>query len=403
MRSTILLFLLTIASVTARAQGVRVSGVTSLQAVDLRPLVDDSVPASQASGSGPYRTLADGQVVRCVQGAAYCYFRSSGDRALAAPFVQDLSAIAWGLGQGISAFTHLRFRGSFGSNTLTWPRADDAFDAIEAWVEIDRAWGRGRLGRQWVSSGLGVYNYDGASLALRRDRARLEVFGGRSLVAGLNEPLTGPALADLNDLPPDDDGWLIGLAGLTPLGTRGNVGATWQRVIRGDHAALYSDRLGADVSWRAFGGSADFALAWDITELQVNEAHLQLARPFAKGISASVEARRYRPFFESWTIWGAFSPVAFDELRGEIDWRSPRGSLSVEARGAWRSTRKPTLASNPRPLKTKVGARAPASSGRRANPGSRMPITMSTSALARRGATSSEVCGGCLTSRTGSG
>ncbi len=335
MRKLGILVMLALSATNAMAQGVRVSGVTSLQAVDLRPLVDDSVPVSETSGSGPYRTLPDGQVVRCVPGESYCRFRSSGDRALATPFVQDLSAVAWGLGRGISAFTHLRLRGSLGDNTLTWPRADDAFDAIEAWVEIDRGW-RGRVGRQWVSSGLGVYNYDGASLALPFDRARLEVFGGRSLVAGLNEPLTGPSLADLDDLPPDDDGWLIGLAGLTPLGKRGNVSATWQRVIRGDRAALYSDRVAADASWRAFGGSADFALAWDISALEVNEARLQLARPFPKGISASVEARRFRPFFESWTIWGAFSPVAFNEIRGEIDWHNPAGSLSLDARGAWR-------------------------------------------------------------------
>src|SRR5688572_7019792 len=166
--------MLALAAVSAGAQDVRVIGVTSAQAVDLRPLVDDSVPISEASGSGPYRTLADGTVVRCIDGEAYCRFRSSGQRAMAAPLVQDLSAVVWGLGEGISAFTHLRLRGSFGSQTLEWPRANDAFDALEAWIEIDRRLFRARLGRQFVSGGLGVYNYDGASIALKRERAQLE-------------------------------------------------------------------------------------------------------------------------------------------------------------------------------------------------------------------------------------
>jgi hypothetical protein len=259
--------------------------------------------------------------------------------------------VVWGLGEGISAFTHLRVRGSLGSEQVSWPRADDSFDALEAWIEIDRRAFRARLGRQFVSGGLGVYNYDGASVALRRDRARLELFGGRSLVVGLNEPHTGPSLADLNDLPPDEDAWLIGVSGLTPLGTRGNVSAMYQRVIRTDNAALYSDRVAADASWRALGGSADFSLAYDITALEVNDARLSFGRPISNGFAASLEGRRFRPFFEAWTIWGAFSPVAFNEVRGEVSWRNHPGSLSVDAHGAWRSYDETNAGLESQPLK----------------------------------------------------
>lgn len=320
----------------AGAQGVRISGVTSMQAVDLRPLVEDSVPIGQASGTGPYRALADGRLVRCVEGESYCRFRSSGERELATPLVQDLRAVAWGLGEGVSFHAHVRARSSLGGSALTWPRADDAFDAIEAWLEVDRSALRARLGRQWATGGLGVYNYDGASLLVRRGRARIEAFGGRSLVAGLNEPATGPELAALNDLPPDENGWLLGLSSSAPLGTRGAVGATWQRVIRADRVGLYSDRIAADASWRAFGASADFSLAWDVSALEVNEARLQVSRPLASGVTASVEARRHRPFFEAWTIWGAFSPVAFDEARATIAWRQASGALGFDARAARR-------------------------------------------------------------------
>ena len=136
---------------SAGAQGVRVNGVTAMQLVDVRPLVEDSVPIGQASGTGPYRLLPDGTVVRCVAGDAYCRFLSSGARETAAPLVQDLRAVVWGLGQGISAQAHVRARGSLGSAEATWPRADDHFDAIEAWLEMDREQWRARLGRQWTT------------------------------------------------------------------------------------------------------------------------------------------------------------------------------------------------------------------------------------------------------------
>jgi hypothetical protein len=318
------------------AQGVRVSGVTSLQGVDLRPLVDDSVLASLTTGTGPYRTTADGQVVRCVGGETYCRFRSSGQREMVAPVVQDLRAVAWGFGEGISMHAHLRARGSLGGDDARWPRADDNFDAIEAWVEVDRRAMRARLGRQWTVSGLGVFNFDGVSLLMRRGRARFEALGGLSLVAGLNEPASGSALGSVNDLPPDENGWLLGASASSPFGTYGAASVGWQRVIRADRAALYSDRVAANATWRAFGAVADGSLSWDISGMEVNEALLTIARPIRTGINASIEARRHRPFFESWTIWGAFSPVAFDELRAAADWRNSSGTIGVDVRGARR-------------------------------------------------------------------
>ena len=324
------------AAANAPAQGVRITGVTSVQAVDLRPLVDDSVPVGEATGTGPYRQLSDGRLVRCIEGEPFCRFRSSGNRELVAPLVQDLRAVAWGFGEGISLQAHVRARGSLGGADAVWPRSDDEFDAIEAWLEVDRGPIRTRLGRQWAVGGLGVYNYDGASLLWRRGRARLEAFGGRSLVAGLNEPIDGSGLGAVDDLPPDESGWLIGLAAHSALWSRGAVGGTWQRVVRGDRAALYSDRIAADATWRQFGTTADVSLAWDVTGAVVNDARLRVARPLRANVTASLEASRHRPFFEAWTIWGAFSPVAFDEVRATADWRNRTGVLGLSLRGASR-------------------------------------------------------------------
>ena len=178
------------------------------------------------------------------------------------------------------------------------------------------------------------------------------MFGGRSLVVGLNEPATGPELGAVNDLPPDEDGWLIGASAVVPFGTRGSVAATYQRVIRADQAALYSERVAADASWLLFGGSADVALAYDISALEVNDASLQFARPIGRGVAGSVELRRHRPFFDAWTIWGAFSPVAFDEARAELTWRNTAGNIGVDVRGAWRAYGETNAGLESTPLRT---------------------------------------------------
>jgi hypothetical protein len=328
--------LLLLGSSAALAQGVRVGGVTTVQTLDIRALVDDSVPVGLATGTGPYRSLADGRLVRCVEGEPFCRYRTSGSRELVAPVVQDLRAVAWGFGEGISVQAHVRARGSLGGGEATWPRASDTFDALEAFLEVDRGPAVVRLGRQWAVGGLGIHNYDGASLRWTSARRQLEVFGGRSLVAGLNEPLTGPELGSVDDLPPDEDGWLIGLDARTPIGARGSAGVTWQRVIRADRGALYSDRIGAGGSWWIAGSVVNSSLAWDVSGRQLNDARVELTRSLRPGLSASVQAMRQRPFFEAWTIWGAFSPVAFDEVRSSVEWQNVDRSLTVDLRGALR-------------------------------------------------------------------
>lgn len=328
--------LVTLAAAGAAAQSVRVTGVTSLQAVDLRPLVDDSVEVALAAGDGIFRTLENGQIVRCLEGQPLCRYRRSGSRVMATPLVQDLRATAWGLGQGISLQAHVRARSSLGREDFLWPRARDEFDAIEAYVQVDRQRLRARLGRQWAVNGLGAYNFDGASVLYIRGRGRVEAFGGVSLVEGLNEPHTGSALEEIDDLPPDERGYLIGLRGASRLGANGVVSGTYQRIIRADRGALYAERVAADYSTRVLGMGVDAGWVHDLVSGDVNEARLRVSRALPLRLSASVDLRRHRPFFESWTIWGVFSPVGFDEARGTLAWRDPTGRLSLDARGGWR-------------------------------------------------------------------
>ena len=334
------------------AQAVRMTGTTSLQAVDIRPLVEDSVPIGLATGSGPYRLLADGRLVRCIDGEAFCRFRRSGSRATTMPAMQDLQATAWGFGEGISVHAHLRARGSMSGEDFAWPRADDRFDALAAWVELDRERFRARLGRQWASNGLGLYNFDGASLTWRGSPFSLEGFGGWSLVAGLNEPPTGGALGAIDDLPPDTRGYLMGARASARLGTGRALAAVYQRVLRTDRAGLYSERVAIDGVARAFGATVDASYTHDLAGAQLNEARLRVSRELPARFAATLDLRRHRPFFESWTIWGVFSPVAFDEARGTLGWRSADGQWSADASGARRRYDETNAGLQSTPLRT---------------------------------------------------
>src|SRR5690606_5861613 len=62
-------------------------------------------------------------------------------------------------------------------------------------------------------------------------------------------------------------------------------------------------------------GSADASLTW-----------------VAPHATMTVGARRYMPFFDLWTIWGAFSPVAFNAYHAMVT-SSPLPGLVLRGRG----------------------------------------------------------------------
>ncbi|HSL69764.1 MAG TPA: hypothetical protein VK864_05950, partial [Longimicrobiales bacterium] len=131
------------------AQGVRINGVSTARYIEIRP----------------YNLETDTPSVYAPLGLV--------------PLTQDLHLNAWGLGQGIRLYAHVRARASVGDAQGLWPQADDAFDALSAYLEVDRRFGRARLGRQWTSSHLGFYNFDGGALLVRPwNWLTAEIYGG---------------------------------------------------------------------------------------------------------------------------------------------------------------------------------------------------------------------------------
>jgi hypothetical protein len=319
------------------AQSVRVTGSTNLRYVEVRPFVRDSVLADELGGGGLLRQTADGQVVRCVTGALYCRGTRPGDPVSTIPAVQDLEVSAWGFGEGIRAFAQFRGRTAWGGNPDLWPQADRALDVMAAYGELDRERFRLRAGRQWTTSGLGFYNFDGIGLTVRPITG-LSVDGqmGRSLVRGLNEPRTGGALEAIEELAPIEPGLMLS----TQVRYRPSPGlalaALYHRDIRDDRAGLYSELARAEGVLRRGNASLEASVEADLAGGELNEARLRLRTPPVYSAVFTGEVRRYRPYFELWTIWGAFSPVGFDEVRLEVAWARPRGDLIVRGQASHR-------------------------------------------------------------------
>lgn len=323
---------------TLHAQGVVVAGASSAQYIELRPLVLDSVALSATDSAwGPYRTTSFGVLARCVAGQTYCtYFRSGPQRGLTA-MMQDLDVTAWGFGQGLSFHSELRGRTAAGDGEL-WPQASERFDAITAYIEAARGFGRVRLGRQWATSPLGLYNFDGAAYASPRLHGfSAEVYGGSSLVEGLNRPVDEDAFAPVEDLPPTSRGMLIGGAAQYRPSPRGAFKVQYQREIRADRTSLYSERVAATTEFGIGTATLSGQLTHDLATGGNNDAWASLRGPILHVFDATLTARHYLPFFDLWTIWGAFSPVGFNEVAGDLRWAATGGKLSLGASGAYRS------------------------------------------------------------------
>lgn len=337
MRHALLLVSFLVPGVAAVAQDIRITGASWVQSIDLRPLRRDSVLRSATVADGSARRAADGQYVSCLDGGVYCTFLRSGERETTRPLMHDLSVAAWGIGEGISFHAHGRLRESLGGKSeVSWPRLNDRFDLIDAYLEVDRNAGRLRLGRQWSLGALGAYNYDGGSLALKRGWLDAEVVGGRALVQGLNEPYTSDEIGPVDDLPPESAAWMFGGQLRARPGMRTALSATYLRVIQDDRSGLYAERAALDASTRALGVRVTVNSAFDLASGILNEARVRGTRSVGHGVDVTLDVRRHRPFFELWTVWGAFAPIGFDELRGTTAWSSPDGAVLLSASGARR-------------------------------------------------------------------
>jgi hypothetical protein len=150
----------------------------------------------------------------------------------------------------------------------------------------------------------------------------VEGYGGRSLGRGLESP-RHTALDALEDFLPDEEAVLLGAAAEIDAGSRVSGTVRYQTEFWADGSGMLSERAAADV--RVIGPGPleiEAAADVDVAFLQLGKSHLTL-RAQLRPQRAAVEAtlRRYRPFFELWTIWGFFSPVAYNEAEVQGRWQ----------------------------------------------------------------------------------
>ena len=319
-----------------QAQGFNGRARTYMSYLQVRDFVLDSLQVGAVPGDGTQRTLPDGTPVTC--GEDYCQYFKSGPDLAVIPFLLDLEMNIWTGITGLRAYTHLRGRDSMGDWQVVWPKMNEPFEMLTAYLEYGRSFYQIRAGRMWQTTGLGLYNYDGGSVRFRLpSNVEIEAYGGLSLVRGLNDTHYTDLISDVESLFPREDAYLGGFHMRVRPFSAFAGSFTYQREQATRSGDLYSERVAASgrvlLDWVTLDGE----LKWDLATSQANLGKIAASFPLGPGFKASAEYRTYNPFFELWTIWGAFSPVGYDEARGRIDWMASTGRISGYAYGSQRT------------------------------------------------------------------
>lgn len=323
---------------TGAAQGWRVRLDANAQAVSYRGWHMDSIAAgSVVPGPGGDPTTPDGYAVACDAGPWCVYFRP-GARLSSAPGIIDGDATMWGLGlRGLSLHTHARVGGDLGG-TGAWPGPDRPFELVEGYADYDRGgWGL-RLGRQLTHGRLGAYGFDGL-MATARNGARTltaAIYGGWGLGRAADVPVTSGALDPLNDYQPLGRQILVG-GTVRVSGTAGDISAEYLRETDAVDYGIAQERLGVSGDLRVprtpitLTSDVQYDLAsalwgsWDI-------GGRWLARP----LTVSATVRQYRPIFDLWSIWQAFSPLPYHAVDAAVGWSAPhRITLQWQGERYW--------------------------------------------------------------------
>jgi hypothetical protein len=247
--------------------------------------------------------------------------------------VTSADLILWGLGvSGLS----VRVNGRLGfdlDGDQTWPGTEPAAQLIEAYAEYAHRRFTVRGGRQLLVHRLGTTSFDGGRGIVRLGSTGVEVDGyvGLGLARATALPPTSPALDPLDEFQPQSRQILAGGA----LGYRGrlwNARLDYQREVDRDSRNFVSERAALSLDFRptphwslAAGVDYDLANTW------FGNADAVL-RYTAHWITVTGGLRQYRPHFDLWTLWGAFSPVPYHAADAAVFVR-PNRSLELRARG----------------------------------------------------------------------
>jgi hypothetical protein len=288
-----------------QAQQWRSRVSTRVQYVEGQTLIRDSVLSTEV-GDTP---------ATCATGAEYCYFYRAGAVQATYPAVLDVDLSVFGFGlDGFRVYVSTLFRADMGGDEF-WPRVNDNFDLLAAYLELTRDWFRVRVGREYQVSGLGFYGYDGGSAMFRYRpwHVEVEAYGGWGLARGVPEPINGDAFASLGSFQPTKRDLLFGIRGSARPTVNSSLEAIYQREIPTDRSGISTERLGFEGTYNptralSLSGHADY----DLTVGKWGKAGLTVGYWAHRMIYLEGGLLRYRPVFSLQTIWVAFSPVAYN-------------------------------------------------------------------------------------------
>jgi len=323
-----------LAATLVPAQGYRVRLDTRIQGVSWRGLDTGTIPRAEAieQPGGGFLT-PDGHAALC--GETVCTFFAVGPVLRGVPWVTQADISVWGTGvHGLSLRANARWATDLG-NKATWPGTEPELQLVEGYLEYARSGLTARAGRQFLTGRLGAYGLDGARAAVRDAKRGVELTGylGWGLARGSVLPVTDPALNPLNDFQPRDRQIVAGLEAAITSG-RLDARVEYRREVDPSVDYFVSERASASMALRPFrrltmaaGGEYDLAFG------AVGSADATVAW-MGRGYTLSGGVRRYRPFFDLWTIWGAFSPVPYHAMHTAAS-VTPLASLTMRARGEW--------------------------------------------------------------------
>ena len=322
--------LLVAGAVPAAAQNYRLRVDASSQAVSFRGLVSDSIAVASVvpSASGGSQT-PDGHAVRCGAGD-YCYFLRPGPVLRGIPATTSASVVVWGLGaQGLTLRATGRLLADLGRDPV-WPGTKPPAQLIEGYLDYQRSAVVARAGRQLVMSRLEPIGFDGGWLKVRWDNPSLELagFGGWGLGQAAAIPAQSPALNPLDEWRPRDRQIVAG-AEASWLHRDIDLRAEYRREIDPQDGYFVSERTALSFGARAAAFRAAGGVDYNIAEGHLGSADATLTYVQPR-FSVSGGARRYRPYFSLWTLWGAFSPVPYNAVNvsaqvRQTDWLSLHG------------------------------------------------------------------------------
>ncbi len=315
------------------AQGYSLRFDMQAQTYAYRGVTADSVGmASVVTAPDGSQTTADGKAVTCIGTTpGYCDFFSAGSRIQAVPLVARINGNLWGLGvPGLRFHVDGRIAGQAGDRDAV-AGTTPGFQLLEALAEYSRDWLVGRLGRQAVTGRLGYTTFDGGLVEVRNAARGLggSAYLGRGTAQSTFLQPGNPILNPLGNWQPSRGKTVAG-ADLSWSNSWLDARADYQREVDNDTRNFVSERVALSGNARlgrqwSVSGGADYDLSydwWGSADLTVRYA--------GRTINASGGVRRYRPFFDLWSIWGAFSPTPYNAANGALSIQiSPR----LEVRG----------------------------------------------------------------------